>query len=76
MRRLRISAREPCQIGPRLGDAPERAVRLHLRRKTLLREDAAREAALVLAERPQRVVGASGAELLLRLGEEANLLRQ
>ena len=76
MRRLRICAREPRQIGPRLGDAPERAERLHARRQTLLREDAAREAALVLAERPQRVVGASGAELLLRPGEEANLLRQ
>jgi hypothetical protein len=61
----RIRTAELRKLGPRFADASEGAQRLHPRRQAFLREGAARKTPLVLAERPQRLVGATGSELLL-----------
>jgi hypothetical protein len=61
----RICAAELRKLGPRFADPSERAQRLHPRRQAFLREGAARKTSLVVAERPQRLVGATGSELLL-----------
>jgi hypothetical protein len=69
----RIRTPELRKLGPRFADASEGAQRLHPRRQAFLREGAGRKTPLVLAERPQRLVGATGVELLLGFRKQGDL---
>ncbi|HLK35754.1 MAG TPA: hypothetical protein VKU41_03305 [Polyangiaceae bacterium] len=72
----RICTTELRKLGPRFAEASEGAERLYPRRQAFLREGAARKTPLVLAERPQRLVEATGIELLLGFRKQGDLFRK